>query len=168
MESFDTMFGSAVGALKRDAAIGQRRAHEDDGTAVPRQHTAECRHGTVDLAQIGDFGHALEFLGGDLLDGGEDTDHGIVDPHVDGAEYIFRLFGRCLDLSGIRHVRGYDQGMAAECFYFDLCSFQLFLTSREECDPGAFPCKCMCCRAPYPAGGAGNHDDLVPVIVFHR
>src|SRR5207248_7530091 len=54
-ESLNRMFGSAVGGLQGNAAIGKRRADLDNHAAVARQHVLEGAERSVDHTQIGHF-----------------------------------------------------------------------------------------------------------------
>ncbi|MBA3651968.1 MAG: SDR family NAD(P)-dependent oxidoreductase, partial [Chthoniobacterales bacterium] len=81
-------------ARGRDGLEAARREVEEAGgralvlplASRTQAAAAEQRQNSVDHAEIGDFGHALQFLRRHFSDRRENTDHRVVNPHIDRPE----------------------------------------------------------------------------------
>src|SRR6185437_10777461 len=159
-EAADRVLGATVRRLERDRAIGERGTDLYDAAAIARRHAPERGHGAVDSSEIGDFGGALEFLGRDLGERGEDCGHCVIDPDVDGAE--LELDGGCgvFDLFGIGDVGGKGDGAAAEGFDCAQGGSEALLAPGEKADFRAATCKGAGGGPADPGGGASDYDDF--------
>ncbi len=104
VEALNRVLGAAVGALERNAAVGERQAHLDDRAPVARLHPLQRGHRPVDEAEIRHLGDAPELVGLDLVEGREHRDHRVVDPDVDRAELRLDAAGCVLELPCVAYV----------------------------------------------------------------
>ena len=93
--------------MERNAHEGESRADVDDIAPVAWSHTGEGGHRAPDLAEEGDLHRPLELSRLDVLQGGECSGHGVVDPGIDGTQLGFDPGGGGVDLLVAGHV-GWD------------------------------------------------------------
>ena len=60
-ETTKPMLCAAIGRLKRNTAISERRSDLEDRAAVPWLHNSESGHRAVDASEIRNLGDTLEF-----------------------------------------------------------------------------------------------------------
>ncbi|HEY1943232.1 MAG TPA: hypothetical protein VGH40_14045 [Roseiarcus sp.] len=72
-------------------------ADVDDRAAIARTHPLQRRHDAVDLAEVSDFGGALELFRRQSADGREDGRHRDIRPDVDRPQFLFDPVGGGLD-----------------------------------------------------------------------
>jgi hypothetical protein len=112
-EAAKRRFGSAVGCLKRDRAIGERGPYLHDRASVDGPHMTQRGQRSVNRAEIRDLGHAPPLFGRNAVGGPEDGRHRVVDPHVEPAPPRDELSSRGEDRIGIGHVDRDHHGPAA-------------------------------------------------------
>ena len=133
-ESCDGMFRAAVRRLKWDGPVGQSRSHLNDGSAVVWIHTLYGGHGSINGAEIGDFGRPLEFVRGDFLERRKNRGHGVVYPDVDRAELL--LDGLCsgLDFFVAGYVGRDCERFSAGIFDIGPRAFQAVFSTGDQPD----------------------------------
>src|SRR3954451_8017127 len=162
VEPLDGVLGAAVGGLQRDAAVGERAPDLDDRAAVAGAHPAEGRHRPEHHAVVRHVGDPPELLGLDVPDRGEHRRHGVVHPHVDGAELAFRALGGGLDLPGIRHIGRHRDRRAARPLHLLGGHVQAPVAPGHQGHPGTLPAERDGRGTPDARRCPGHHHDRVP------
>ena len=103
-ETDDGVFRATISGLQGNRSICERRTNLYDDASVARLHALECRHGSVNVSEVGHFRCPPELFRGDFVKRRKNGGHGVVDPDVYRAEFVFYLLGRRLDLLSVRHI----------------------------------------------------------------
>ncbi len=166
-EARDGMLRAAIGRLQGNRTVGERRSDLDDSSRIAGQHAAQRGHGSIDRAEIRDFGGTLELRRRDVRDSRKDRRHRIVYPHVDRPELVFDASCRCLDLVGVGHVRRHGQAFSAQLIDFAGGDMKTFGIARDEADMRSFARKGANGGAAHARRRAGNHNDSAGITFSH-
>ena len=167
-EALDRVLGPAVRGLEGDGAVAEGGADLDDHAPVAGPHAGQRGERAVDLAQVGHAGDPGELGGRRLRDGGEDSRHGRVDPHVDGPQLVLRPLGGAVDGIGVGHVEREDEGPPPRRLHLLRRRLQPVASPGEEGDVGP-PLGEGPHAGPTDArAGAGDDDHFGPPRPLHR
>ncbi len=121
-----------ISRLERDPDKRQRRTHVHDIPLITRHHSRESCHRSPHLSEECNLDGPLEIGRRNLQQRRKDCRHGVVDPYVDWAQFIFDLAGRPVDFVEGCDVGGYDQCVTPG--YFDVFggSLKSHLSSGQE------------------------------------
>ena len=128
----------------------------------------ERRHRSVNEAEVGDLGHPAELFRRDLGDGGEDGLHRVVDPEVDGAEFLFEPRRGGEHLRRVGDVGRLARGVRAQGDEFAPDLLERLGVASDEADPVPCAGEASGDRAADAGGrscdddGAGRHALLGP------
>ena len=150
---------AAISALKRNAAIGERRSDLDDRAVVPRLHHPESGHRAVDASEIRNFGDSLELFRIHLLEWREHRHHRIVDPDVDGTEVVFNFQCCLVHLFVVGDIGRNNQCVAAEPLDVFTRAFEPGVSPGKQGDMRTPLCKFARGGSSHARGCTCNYDN---------